>query len=240
MPSVESSRSSSGSQKSSLSAAQDHVDRVQPAQRLQEDAAVAHGQVGAVDQHVAQVLRQERLLEVGRVVRPRAEQHDARVVVAGRRQRRQRLAHRAEERRQARDVAVAKDVGQHARHHDAVLERVAGAGGRLRAIGRAPGRSPDGRAHQIRGVEMQEAPVRRRQPVTGAQEARMRQHQLGRQPAFGQRALRPVEVGQQPIEQARALGQPRRRCSRTRRARSAPGSATAARAAPCRADRRTR
>ena len=58
--------------------AQDHVDRLQSAQRLQVHAVVAHGEVGAADQGVAEVLREVGLLEVGGVVRPRRQQHDAR------------------------------------------------------------------------------------------------------------------------------------------------------------------
>ena len=52
-----------------VEAAQDHVHRLQAGERLQVDAAVAHGQVGAVDQREAPVPREERVLEVGLVVR---------------------------------------------------------------------------------------------------------------------------------------------------------------------------
>ena len=57
-----------------------HVDRLQAAERLQEHAAVAHRQVAALDQREAEVAREVGVLEVGLVVRPGREQHDARVV----------------------------------------------------------------------------------------------------------------------------------------------------------------
>ena len=115
----------------------------------------------------------------------------------------------AEEQRQPLDVALAKRVGQDPRDDDAVLERVARPRGRLRPIGQHV-KLAGGEPYQIGGVEKQ-IPVRRhRQAVTGTQEPRVSEHQLGRQPAFGQRALRSVEVGQDAVQQQRPLGQPRR------------------------------
>ena len=60
--------------------AEDHVHRLQAAQQLEEDAVVAHRQVAALDQRVAEVAGQVGVLEIGLVVRPRREQDDARVV----------------------------------------------------------------------------------------------------------------------------------------------------------------
>ena len=117
-----------------VQAPQDDVDTVQAAQRLQIHAAVAHRQIAPIDQLVTEVLRQERLLEVGGVVGAGAEQHDARIVAIVGRQRRQGLAHRSEEQRQPLDVALAKYIRKHARNHDAVFERIARSGRRLRAV----------------------------------------------------------------------------------------------------------
>ena len=118
-----------------VQAAQDDVDRVQATQRLEEHAPVAHGEIAALDQRVAEVLGQERLLEVRRVVRPGGQQHDARVLAPVRRQRGQRLAQRAEEQRQPLGVAFAERLGQHPAEHDPVLERVACPGRRLGPVG---------------------------------------------------------------------------------------------------------
>ena len=58
--------------------------RSRPPRRLEEDLLVVHEQVLAEDQLDAHVAGQEAVLEVGRVVRPRREQHDR---TAGRRPR---------------------------------------------------------------------------------------------------------------------------------------------------------
>ncbi len=109
----------------------DHVDLLQASERLQENAVVAHREIGAVDQREVEVLGEVRLLEVRRVRRARGEQHDARVVPVVRRQRLQGLTQRPEEQREPLDVALAEHVGEDARDDDAVLERVPAAGRRL-------------------------------------------------------------------------------------------------------------
>ena len=188
--------------------AQDDVDAVQAAQRLQVDAALAHGEVGALDEHVPEVLREERLLEVRRVVRPRRQQHDARVV-SGRRERRERAPLLLKIRREPLDVTLAELVGQQARHDDAVLERVARARRRLRAIGQ---HTPRARAlpHEVRRVYVKEAPARGLHAAARPQEARVREHELGRQVALVEQPLRPVDVGEDRVEEARPLREPRR------------------------------
>ena len=136
-----------------VQAAHDHVHRLQAGQRLQIDAVVAHRQVGAFDQRKAPVAGQEGVLEIGLVVRSRRQQHDARIVaLAGAEQ--QRVALDVEEARQLAHVALAEDVGQDARAHQPVFQRVADAGGRLRAIGDHPP-AAIGRARQVRGVGVQ-------------------------------------------------------------------------------------
>ena len=63
----------------------DHVDPLRAARRLEEDLVVVDEQVLAEDQLDAHVPGEEAVLEVGRVVRPRRQQHDARRVAGARR-----------------------------------------------------------------------------------------------------------------------------------------------------------
>ena len=67
--------------------AEDDVDRLQAFERLDEDAAIAHGQVAAFDQREAEIAREVRMLEVRLVVRSRRQQHDLGGQVRRRRQR---------------------------------------------------------------------------------------------------------------------------------------------------------
>ena len=150
----------------------------------------------------------------------------------------QRVAQRAEERRQPLDVAVAERVGQHARDDDAILERVAGARGRLGAVAEHPRSAPSAAAHQVGGVQVQAAVAAARlDAVARAQEARVAEHQLGRQQPSSSSALRAVQIGQQRVEQPRALGQARLDAPATRSAddqqrdRRAPGPLHALRVA---------
>ena len=83
-PSEESLRSESGSQKTIVDAAQQHVHALETAERLQVQHAVAHGEVAALDQREAEVARQVRVLEVGLVVGAGGEQRDVRVVALAR------------------------------------------------------------------------------------------------------------------------------------------------------------
>ena len=115
--------------------AQDHVDRLRRGQRALPDTAAAHGQVVALDQRIAEIAREIRVLEVGLVERARREDHDPRL--PARRSGgdgRQALAQRAEEHRHAVHARIAEQRGQDARDHHPVLERVACARGRLGTI----------------------------------------------------------------------------------------------------------
>ena len=60
--------------------AEDHVHRLKPAQQLEINAIVADRQIAPFHQRVAEIAGEEGVLEVGLVVRPRRQQHDARVV----------------------------------------------------------------------------------------------------------------------------------------------------------------
>ena len=150
-PSDESPRSSSGSQKSSSMRRRMTSTGCRPSTVFRKTRLVAHGEVAALDEREAEIAREIGVLEVGLVVGARREQHDARRVGRPRRQRVEHLAQAAEERRQPLHAAVAEGLRQAARQRDPVLERVAGAGRRLGAIGEHPPRAV-GRAREVGGV----------------------------------------------------------------------------------------
>ncbi len=116
----------------------------------------------------------------------------------------QRGAQPAEEAAHAPHRHVADGFGMHLLEDLAVLERVARARGRLRAIGQQPP-APVGRARQVRGVHVQPGAVERPQALAGPQVVRVAERQLGRHVTFGQQALRTVQVGEQRVQQPRAL-----------------------------------
>ena len=74
------------------------------------------------------------MFEVSFVVRSRSQQHDARIVAAVGRQRTQGIPQRTKEGSQALHVALAKNRWDRPRKRDPILQRITGAGGRLRAV----------------------------------------------------------------------------------------------------------
>ena len=163
-------------------AAQNHVHPIEAAQRFQEDVVVAHQEVGSLDQHVAQVAGEIRLLEIRFVVRAGREHHDAaRVLMAGHKVR-ERVLHVAEESGQAMNVIVAEGFGQDARRGQAVRQRVARPGGNLCAVGNHPPLSVR-RTREVGGVEMQKRVRRRTDAVARAQKIRLGEHECRRKPA---------------------------------------------------------
>ena len=186
VPSADSPSSSSGSQKPSSWRRRITCTGEQARERLQIDAVVAHGEVVALDERDAEVAREIGVLEVGLVVRPGREQHDARP--AGRRRELdQRVAERLEEAGEPLDVEVAERLGQDARHHDPVLERIARARRRLRAVADHPP-LPVRRAREVGGEGVQIAVARHAHAVTRPQEVRIAVHELGRQQRLAQQA----------------------------------------------------
>ena len=98
--------------------------------------AVAHHEVAALDEQEAEIAREIGLLEIGRAPRARRQDADARFAALAARL--QAGAQFGEERRQALDVHVAVDGREGLRDDEPVLERVAGAGRRLRAVAEHP------------------------------------------------------------------------------------------------------
>ena len=54
--------------------------RFQAGQGFEKDPGVTDGGIAAFDERVAQIPGQVRVLEVGRMIGPRGEQHDARII----------------------------------------------------------------------------------------------------------------------------------------------------------------
>ena len=133
--------------------AQDRVHPLQPRQRLQPDAAIAHGEVVAFDQGEAEIAREVRVLEIGFVVRSRGQQHDQGRFVVVRRPVREAIAQRREETRKVLHLEIAEQVREHARDDEPVLQRIARARGRLGAVRHHPP-LPVGRSREVCGVHM--------------------------------------------------------------------------------------
>ena len=146
------------------------------------------------------------MLEVGLVIRSGGQQHDARVVAMACRHVVQRLPQGRKVRRQPLHPAVAQHLGQDARQHLAVLQRVAGPRRALGAVGQHPPLAVRG-ARQVGGIDVQVAVIGHRQAVAGPQKAGMREHQLRRQQSLGEQALRAVHVRQHGVQQPRPLRQ---------------------------------
>ena len=177
--------------------------RRRPDDGADEDAVVAHDQVLAVDQQQPEIARQIGVLEIGLVHRPGREQADARVVLAVERE--QLGLERLEERRDALDARGAVDVGNGARQREPVLDGVAGARRRLRAIAEHPPAAV-GAAADIDGIEAQMRAARRRDADQRPQEFRIAGDQRGRQAAVADERAGTVGVGQHGFEQVRRAG----------------------------------
>ena len=185
---------------------QDGVDALEAGQRLEIDAVLAHGEVAALDEGEAEVAGQVRVLEVRLVVRARRQQHDVGRLAVARRPLAERLLKRQEELGEPLHAELAEGVGEEPRDGEAVLERIARA---RRRLGARAGHPPSavGPARQVEGDLMQVDPARRRDAVTGAQEAGMPVDQRRRDEPFFEQALRAIEIGGQRVQQARPLAQ---------------------------------
>ena len=180
---------------------------LQALQRLEIDPALAHGQVAALDQSQAQVAGQEGMFKVGFVGRPGRQQHDARRL-AGLHQRLgqpvQALQQHPKRPGQTLHGQLAKGLRELLGHDEPVLEHVAQARRRLRALGHDPPQAV-GPARQVERDDVQVHATQRFAALQGAQELGVFEHQGRRQQAFGQQAPRAVQIGQRGVEQARAL-----------------------------------
>ncbi len=190
-----------------VDAAQDHVDRLEAPHRPQPHLAVAHGQIGAARERVAEVAREVRVLEVRFIERPGRQEHDARLGVPPRRDGREARAQVLEEEREPVHVRVAVEAREHAAHHDPVLERVAGPRRRLRAIREHP-HAAVGSARDVRGIQDERVGTGGAQRMTGAKEPPVSVHELERQEALLDQVLRPVDVAQDQVQELGTLHEP--------------------------------
>ena len=187
-----------------VDAPEDHVDRFHLADGAHPHAVLTDGQIAALHERVAERGRQHRVLEGGLVERTGRQHDDPRVLRSLRRDLLQRGAQHAEERRQTVDLRMAIEARQDTRDHGPVLERVAGAGGGLRAVA-------DHRpaalliASEIDGVAEQLLGTRQPDLIACAQKAVVAEHELGWQQAAAQQLPRTVEVLQDHAEQLRPL-----------------------------------
>ncbi|MNZ74402.1 hypothetical protein D3C78_928500 [compost metagenome] len=162
-----------------VEAAQQRVHALQPAEGLQVDGAVAHGQVAALDQRIAELARQVEVLEVGLVEAPRGQQHHQRRLAVARRLARQGVLQGAEVAGQVLHAQVAVQLGKGARDDLPVLQRIAGAGRRLGAVGGDPPAAVR-RPRQVHRIQVQEGAARRLHALAGPEEVVVAEHQLGR------------------------------------------------------------
>ena len=108
-----------------VDAPQDDVHRLEPTERAQPHPALAHREVGALDERITEQRGQERLVERRLAVRPRSQQDDPRRVRLLWRHGLQSDPQGLEERREAQHPRRAVEVGHHARDDAAVLHREA-------------------------------------------------------------------------------------------------------------------
>ena len=123
-PSTESGRNWSGIEVVVVDAPVDDVDALLARGRAHEDALVAAHEVATLDQLDAHLAREERVLEVRRVVQTRREHDDARLVDTRRRGVAQRLEEMLRVVGDTTDAVAGEQLGEHVRHRPPVLHDV--------------------------------------------------------------------------------------------------------------------
>ena len=203
-PSRDAALSSSGSAKSASMRRSSTSVRRSPETVRMKTPSSCDDQILAFDQQKAEIAGEISVLEIGFVHRPGRQQADAGVVAAVERE--QFGLQRLKERRHALDARGAIDVGNGARQREPVLDRVAGAGRRLRAIAEHPPASV-GAAADIDRIEAQMRAAGRRDADQRPQEFRIAGDQGRRQPAVARQRAGPVGIRQHRFEQFGALDQ---------------------------------
>ena len=188
-------------------AAQQHVHALQSLQRLEEQDAVAHRQVAALDQRAGQFAGEHDVLEPELVVGAGGEQGESGPLGASRGEALQRVLPGVEERSEAPRRVGAEQFRERAREGAAVLQHVGDAGRVRGAVGDdAP--LPVGPAHDLGGIGVQPLAWSAVERAAGAQEGGVGEHQRRRHAAFGKQALRTVDIAQRRLDQPRPLRQP--------------------------------
>ena len=103
-------------------------------------------------------------------------------------------------------VRIPEQAGYQARHDGAVLQRVAGAGGCLGAVGEDP-ETAVGAPRKVRRIQGQARRRHARRDHAGAQEPGVRIHEIGGQQPIADQGTGAVEIGENEVEQLRALRQ---------------------------------
>ncbi len=220
-------------------AAQNYVHLLQAFESLQKNAAVANGEVAALNQRESQITREVGMLEISFVEGPGRQQHDARIVASLGRKADEIISKGTEKRREAFDLKFAEQIRKRLRHHDAIFERVARARWRLRAVGNHPPIAA-GAASQIHREQVQVGVVPYIYSMTRAPKAR--DSQKPAPPESGRRAA--TFAGRKDRREldskvARAESDPLRSAA-TRMAELKVESRRDSTAGPCPADRHRR
>ena len=182
--------------------AQQHVEPLQPGHGADVDAIALDREIVALDQQEAEIARQSGVLEIGLAEGARRQHADPRLVAIGAGA--QTVAERLEERRHPFDIHRFIQVGEGARQHQPVLQRIARTGRRLRAVAQHPP-APVGAAADVGGIEAEIAPARRLDAADRAQIFGAAGDRRGRHRAFRHQPAGAVEIGQNLLEQGRAL-----------------------------------
>jgi hypothetical protein len=161
---------------------QDDVDRAQAFDRLQPDMAVAHGQVVALGQGVAQAGGQVGMLEIGLVGRAGGQDNDLGLVAGSACQMVQGCLDGFQPGREAGHGAFFEQFWKGACHDRTVLDGIASAGRCLATVGHHPDTAVRA-ACQIGGIEGQLAAVGGQGADQRPQEAGVAEHQVGRNQA---------------------------------------------------------
>ena len=118
-----------------VDAAIDDVDAARPLGRAHVDDVVLDEEVAALDQFDAELVGQEGMFVIGRIVLARRQQRDRRLAAGARRR------DRAQRREQfvgivldRRDAMHGEEIGEEPHHHFAVLQHVGDAGGRAGVV----------------------------------------------------------------------------------------------------------
>ncbi len=150
-PSCDEASSSSGSSELA-STRRSSTSALQAGHSADVHAVAGDCEVIAFHQQETEIARQRRVFEIGFAERPRRQQADARLVAIGRGA--QTVAKGFEERRDALDIHRLVEVGEGARQHQSVFQRIAHAGRRLRAIAEHPP-AAIGTAAEIGGIDVE-------------------------------------------------------------------------------------
>ena len=183
----------------------DHVDALRPLGRAHVDEARLHEQVAAFDQIDAELVGEERVLVIGRVVDAGGQQRDGGLARGGfrrdRLQRREQLVRIVLDRRHA----MAREQLRKQPHHDlAVLQHVGDAGGRAGVVlQNVEGLGID--ADDVDAGDVDIDVVRHLLAVHLRPEYRIPEHQIFRHDAGAQDLAAAVDVGEIEVERLDAL-----------------------------------